>query len=393
MEQSVRWLIALLLALMLTLPGSVVASGGDDDENDDDSDNDANGSDEDNDDDEREDREKHKVEVDVSGDEIKVELKREIGHDETKIEFKVDLSEAKFKLKFEEETGQLETEQKLEVVMQRLFEYVDANGNGAYDEGEIIASGYRIGDSGDSLSDSPDNGSVNWDQPTLSDITTGGVSGKAMSARGSIGAESEGVFGLDIKVYGDFTMMNGSQLLPTEVKIDFIIENYPYTQNDSVLGLLLKTKTKQEQERQHSDIDDDEEGVVASSSTDVNAISLGFSWKQTATVDGVDLPVHTTVLSSETETSADEFEFKQRFVLGYARGDVIVHDPVAGVSYASAATAAVDEGKWYNLPGFGVVATLTAFMGTAILVRPRTVNRINDSDTVLDSLGSVVQQS
>ncbi|MBC8437818.1 MAG: hypothetical protein H8D82_00950 [Euryarchaeota archaeon] len=392
MQQSVRWLIALLLALMLALPVSVVASGGDDDENDDDSDNDANDS-ENEDGDEREDRVKHDVDVDISGDEIKVELKREIGHDETKIEFKVDLSEAKFKLKFEEETGQLETEQKLEVVMQRLFEYVDANGNGAYDEGEVIASGYRIGDSGDSLSDSPDNGSVDWGQPTLSDITTGGISGKAMSARGTFGAESEGVFGLDIKVYGDFTMLNGSQLLPTEVKIDFIIENYPYTQNDSVLGLLLKTKTKQEQDRQNSDIDNNEEGVVATSSTDANAVSLGFAWKQTATVDGVDMPVHTTVMKSETETSEDEFEFKQRFVLGYARGDVIVHDPVAGVSYASAASAAVEEGKWYNLPGFGVLATLTAFIGTAFLVRPRTVNRINDSDIVLDSLGSVVQQS
>ena len=385
MRQSMQWMIAMLLALMLALPGSAVASGGD--EENDENDENSNASDNRDDDggDEREDREKHKVDVDISGDEIKVELKREVGHDETKIEFKVDLSEAKFKLKFEEESGQLETEQKLEVVMQRLFEFVDANGNGAYDDGETIASGYRIGDSGDSLSDSPDNGSVDWGQPTLSDITTGGISGKAMSARGSFGPESEGVFGLDIKVYGDFTLMDGSQLLPTEVKIDFIIENYPYTQNDSILGLLLKTKTKQEQDRQHSDIDNNEEGVVASSSTDANAVSLGFAWKQTATVDGVDMPVHTTVMKSETETSEDEFEFKQRFVLGYARGDVIVHDPVAGVSYASAAATVAEEGDWYSniLPGFGMMATLGAFVGIALLVRPRTLNKGDDLEEKL----------
>ena len=116
---------------------------------------------------------------------------------------------------------------------------------------------------------------------------------------------------------------------------------------------------------------DDEEGVVAASTTEVNSISLSFSWKQTATVDGVDLPVHTTVLNSQTDSDEDEFEFKQQFVLSYARGDVIVHDPVAGVGYASVGGAS----GWLSglLPGFGIVATMATISAGAIVMRPRRI--------------------
>ena len=359
MRQSVRWIFALFLALMLALPASVVASSGEDDNDGDD------------DDDEREDENTHKVDVDISGDQITVEMKKETGDSESKIEFKTDLSEGKFKLKFEEETGQLETEQKLEVKLQQLIEFVDGNGNGAYDEGETVASAYHIGDSGNSLSGAPDNGSVNWGTPTLEDITITGKLGKKIVARGTFGDAGQGTFGLDMMVFGDFTSISTSQIRPTDVKIDFIIENYPYTRDDSAVGLMMKTKTKQEQERDHIDLDDDEEGVVAASTTEVNSISLSFSWKQTATVDGVDLPVHTTVLNSQTDSDEDEFEFKQQFVLSYARGDVIVHDPVAGVGYASVGGAS----GWLSglLPGFGIVATMATISAGAIVMSPRRI--------------------
>ncbi|HIG19398.1 MAG: hypothetical protein CXT67_03685 [Methanobacteriota archaeon] len=367
MQRKVQWIVALLLALMISLPASVVASGGDDD--DDRNDIESENKSEDDSDDDREDREKHKVDVDVSSDQITVKMKREIGDSESKIEFKTDLSEGKFKLKFEEENSQIEAEQKLEVKLQQLVEFVDGNGNGAYDEGEIIASAYRIGDSGDLLSGSPDNGSVNWGTPTLEDITISGKIGTKMVARGSFGDTAEGTFGLDMMVFGDFTTMSTSEIRPTDVKIDFIIENYPYTRNDSAVGLMMKTKTKQEQERNHHDLDNDEEGVVAASNTEMNTISLSFSWKDTATIDGVDLPVHTTVLKSQTDTDDDEFEFKQQFVLSYARGTVIVHDPVAGVGYSSITE---DAGEFLGfLPGFGILATLSVIGIMAIALRPK----------------------
>ena len=327
--------------------------------------------DEDEREDEREDETKHEVKTEISDDEIKVELERETAEAESKIEFKTDLSEAKFKLEFEEETDQFENEQKLEVKLQSLIEFLDENANGAYDEGEEILSNYRIGDGDDGLGGVEETGAIEWDAPSLADINVDGNSGKKMEARGSFGPDGNATFGLDIMVFGDFTMLNGSQLMPTDVKIDFLILDYPYTSNDSLVGLMMKTKTKQEQERDHEDIDADEEGVVAASTTEANSVALAFTWKGSATVDGVDLPVMTTVLSSESETEQDEFEFKQRFVLSYARGDEIIHDPVAGVAYASnevAGSSSTEETSVFDqvLPGFELLFAVGAISIAAI---------------------------
>lgn len=372
MQPKLRWLIALMFSLLLMAPVGMVAAEDDDDGNESKEEK-GNDSDDDEDDD-NEDELKHKVEVDVSGDEITVEMKQESGESESKIEFKTDLSEAKFKLKFEEETGQVETEQKLEVVLQRLFEYRDANGNGAYDDGETVVSAYRIGGSGDSLSDAPDSGQMNWATPTIADHQVGAKSGKKMGATATFGPNGSGEFGLDMMVFGDFTNLASGQLKPTDVKIDFIIKHYPYEADDTAIGLLLKTKTKQEVEMEHEDIENDEEGITASSTTDVNQVTLMFAWKQSATIDGVDLPVATTVLSSAMESEQDgsesEFEYKKRFVISYARGDVIVHDPVAGVGYGG--MAATDAG-WLDalMPGFTTLLATASISVAAIALRPR----------------------
>lgn len=383
--ESIRKMLILLLAAMLLAPvGFVVADGDDDagrDANDEEESERDDDEDDDDDEDEREDEMKHKVETSVSGDEVEVELKREASESESKIEFKVDLSEAKFELEYEEETEALETEQKLEVRLSRLLEFVDGDGDGIFDEGETILSSYAIGSDGDDLSgDVPENGSVLWAQPTLSDLSVGAMTGKKIEARGSFGADGNATFGLDIMVFGDFTMLNGSQLMPTDVKIDFLILDFPYTSNDSQVGLLMKTKTKQEQERENEHIDADEDGIVASSATDLSAVNLAFTWKSMANIDGVDATVGTTVLAQEVESEADEYEFKQRFVLSYARGDAIIHDPVAGVAYASTTAPASGDAQEDGfldgvLPGFTTLLTASALVAAGVIAtRPRHEN-------------------
>ena len=384
--ESIRKVLILLLAAMLLAPvGAVVAdedagdeldeSDQDESEAEDEVENEDEADEEDDEDeedeeDEREDEMKHEVKTSISDDEIEVKLEREAADSESEIEFKLDLSEAKFKLKYEEENEVMESEQKLEVRLTRLLEFVDGDGDGAYDEGETILSSYAIGSDGDDLSgDVPENGSINWAQPSISDITSGTTSGKMVEARGSFGPGENATFGIDIMVFGDFTMLNGSQLMPTDVKIDFLILDFPYTANNSQVGLLMKTKTKQEQERENEHIDSDEDGIVASSTTDLAAVNLAFTWKSMATVDGVDEAVGTTVLRESVENEPDEFEFEQRFVLSYARGDSIVHDPVAGVAYASnpataAGTSPAEDGDFLGmLPGF-----TSAMTGGGLLV-------------------------
>lgn len=361
-----NWLI-LLLALMLIAPVGIASADSDDDDLDEEDSKDYNN------DDDRDDEMEHELKVEQDSEGIKVGLKREIGENETKIEFKMDLDEAKFRLKYEEDTDNTELEQKLSVELKHLVEYRDANGNAAYDEGEDIVSAWGMSNSHSLINDL--NGTVTWGVPSIEDITLNGVAGKKMSAAAMMGENSSAEFRVDMMVFGQLNLLAGNALAPTEVKIDFVFENYDYQANDTALALLMRTKTKQEQEYDHEDIDEDEEGVVASSTTNAGTlVGLAFTWKGNATVDGVDTTVGTTVFKITTEDEDGEFEHKQDFALSYTRGDLIVHDPTAGVTYdvvtqsatGSEATT-VDEG-FMGLPGFTAILGVAAISMAAIVL-------------------------
>ena len=383
---DLKRLSILLLALMLIAPIGSVSAGENEDaaDNSDVSDEDKNDQSDEHDDeadekqddkhrkddDAREHNQKHRMNVDRDDDGIKVELKRDSGEEETKVEFKMNLDEAKFRLKYEEETETTELEQKLSVELKHLVEYRDADGDGAYTEGEEILSSWNLGDS-HSLVDSS-NGTVTWLEPSIEDITVNGIDGKKMSASASMGENSSALFTVDMMVFGEFNLLGNDSLAPTQVKIDFVIENYDYAANDTALALMLRTKTKQEQDYEHEDIDSDEEGLVASSITDSGtSVGLAFTWKGNATVDGVDTTVATTVFKSTTEDSDGEFEHKQDFALSYVRGDVIVHDPTLGVLYdvldeKRSSSSSNDDG---SLPGFSAILGVSALSLAAVRAR------------------------
>jgi hypothetical protein len=370
-----QWIFALLLALMLALPVSVVATGGEDD-------NDKSDTHDDDDDDERN-REKderreeghgehkrHEVDISHDDDEIKVELKRESNGFESEIEFKLQLDESKFRLKYSEESGQLETEQKISVELRSLVEYRDADGDGKYSQGDDIVSSWAFSSS-NPLHDGNDDDKVNWGTPAVSDITVDGTDGKVVTATASMG-ESNGTFTIKMYVFGDFTDMDGVSLKPTDVKIDFIINDYDYQTNDTALAVLLRSKAKQETEQNIDDLDEGEEGLQAVSNTPSGTmVGLEFSWKGNATVDGVNTTVGTTLFKAETQESDDEFEHKQDFALSYSRGQSIIHDPTAGVTYEDQTSTSpnnTDKGL-FGLPGFTSVVGLTALLGAALLLK------------------------
>ena len=320
-------------------------------------------------DDEREDDDERAVNVEVDGLEARIELERETNATEDKIELRFDASEGLLEVKYEADTNDTETEQKLRARFHELIEYVDSDGDGAYDSGEEIASAYRLG-GGNELADDL-TGQAAWQPITLSDVTKGNATGKKLESRATFG--ERGVFGLVFYVFGDFTMLDGTTLQPTETKIDILIQHYPFVRNDTRLGVVLTLKAEEEFEREHEFVDADEEGVASSGTTSDVSFSLVFTWKETARVDGVDTPVRATVLKNSTkvESEVDEgeresaTEQKVLLVLSYERGDDILHDPTAGVSYQtlSAETRAV--------PGPGLMVAAAAVGLAALFARRR----------------------
>lgn len=373
--RTIPWLLALMLAV------SPLAAAGEDEENETDQDltndpvrenEDTEGDESDAEEDEEDDRDdenERSVHVEVDGLRAHVKLERETRTDEDKIELTFDATEALLEVKYEAEANDSETEQKLRARFHELIEYTDADGDGAYDPGEAIASAYRLG--GDHELANVTSGRATWQPIQIEDITTGNVTGKKLESRATFG--EGGTFGLVFYVFGDFAMLEGSTLQPTEAKIDILIQHYPYERNDTRLAVVLTLKAEEEFEREHDFVDADEEGVTANGATSDVTFGLVFTWKETARVDGVDTPVHATILKNNTETEDErdgderesKIEQKILLVLSYARGDDILHDPTAGVSYQSMSA------KTTQVPGLAPLAIAAGFVAVALFARRR----------------------
>lgn len=276
------------------------------------------------------DEHKRELRLEVDDDKASIKLERRNAGFEDAVKIEFDASEAKIKVKHESESDGNETEQKLEARFRTLIEFVDANANGAYDRNETIASTWALGDDEHDDHDGA-NGSVEWGDVSVADVTSGNATGKKLSGRASFGPNA--TFGLDFYVYGAFTLVGNESLEPTEAKIDILIQRYPYVRNDSALAVIVDLKAKEEIESDRED--EHEDGVSSEGSAGPLQFRMTFTWLENATVDGVDTPVRASVLKNHEESESSEKVQKARIALAYARGESILHDPTVGVQYGT----------------------------------------------------------
>lgn len=333
---SRRWL-ALLVALLLIVPaGATLAQDNEtdaDDDRDDERDDEAEDAEDDDRDDEREgDEAERKVEVSRSDQEVVFELEKETDADEEKV--KIEFSnedDPEVKLEFEREAGddgnESESTFEYKVEFMRLVEYRDADGDDVLGDADDVRSQVDLGD-------------ADWSIGQVQDITAGGEDGKKVTVTADLG--DNGTFEVVMYAFGDFAKVNATSLRPTDVKLDFVVDSYPWQGNDTRLALDLKTEVKSEREVEAA-------GNGTSLNVTAEDISGYFTWAPNATVDGRSTPVTSDVYEDETkseteqETDEDgteaeaEVEREQKLTLNYEQGDKIVHDPVLGVQYQSAA--------------------------------------------------------
>lgn len=196
-----------------------------------------------------------------------------------------------------------------------LVEYVDENNDGIYLEKD-----------NDTRLQWVNFAKLDWSL-TISKITVDNVTGWVInitaSDRGAIYTIKTQIFNTGVQ------LEDGTPVAPTEAKIDFIFQNFPWSAEDSRLALVTafggQTSTGTV-----THYDNSTEVVV-----EKNAYAY-FTWSSVAIVDGVDSPV-TVYESGNGAIHAVE--------LNYAHGNNITHDPILG-----AAQGSVQNVPTYNMP-------------------------------------------
>jgi len=223
-----------------------------------------------------------------------------------------------------------------------LVEYTDENGNGVYDEDEDVQT--------INLTE------IAFSYPTVNQITS------ADNEEGyKIESHSQNAdFDFQIVAYAfpKHAVIEESTVNPTEIKIDIVINGFPYQEDSSVLALLIRADSEMEMETRTLN---EEEDIEIESDTAAGY----FSWSDEVMVDGVQKTVNSTVINTEEGAL---------IALSYPHGTEIVHDPRLGVNILS--SLSIINFPWlYFVTGAALIAAVV--VGAIWILRPRIQNSMH----------------
>jgi len=274
-----------------------------DEDNEEDEDDDGIGDDEEN-------ENKRAISIEVQTREAHIESSFESGEIENEIQIEIHEEDEVLKIQYEfsTEIGDNESELEFSASFYTIIEYIDENNNTLFDiENDTIVQTYTIGPF----------------QPIVYKFINS-TQGNLYSFKSTT---NDGVFTAMVFVSNEFLKVNETVITPTEAKIDIIIENFPYVENDSALALGVKLQAEVEIEYDNETEDESYERATDEAELEVNMTDyLGFfSWNEKALVDDIKQPV---VISYHNESSQNE----RKIFLNYYRGTTIIHDPKVGIT-------------------------------------------------------------
>ncbi len=158
-----------------------------------------------------------------------------------------------------------------------------------------------------------------------------------------VATTNDDIFSVNMHVSNSIILSEDLVLSPYSIKLDFVIEDYPYESEDSILGLCSivasananwNTGLDETYEDWRTQVDED--GLYF----DMGDVSDGvgyFTWYKNATLDGVDTPVeHSTLAQFSgfewTQERTTRIDLKY-VAFTYGRADSIVHDPKLGFAF------------------------------------------------------------
>ena len=229
--------------------------------------------------------------------------------------------------------------QVIEIRFLRLFEFSDVDGDGGYDTGEPVISQMSLSDR-----------SLHYGMPQLyglndtmglldlpvrsnssavyGDSTAGwvGQSETAFQWFDGLGftISATGPLNLTITGYQWFTSRSfqGTNVAPTNVKMDLGIGSYPFQTTNSRLAMELKVTSFSQGSSTNWGVVPWPDGKALG--IDASNTSAVFAWSFTAIADGVSSTVVDTVVPVDA--------LSQSVYLSYPRASLIRHDPVLGIT-------------------------------------------------------------
>lgn len=259
-------------------------------------------------------------------------------------------------------TNNEQTDLRFDISFSQLFEYTDENTNGRYDGNDTILSNYSLLDQEYTILNYST--IIAQDNETITCIQTNTL---------------DDLFSIVLYVTGNYSQIQNQVISPSEIKIDFIITNYSFTENDSFLNLQSDLITLHTVDIQSESFDETQGHATDEHQLEISSLNhtAFFSWLQTASVDNETKDVNVTVISSIQQSiinNTKEWSKISTIYFCYPPGENIIHDPKIGVesiSYASFASLISKEliVEHNIFAFFGILLIATLMFVTVVYMR------------------------
>ena len=288
--------------------------------------------DEDNDDvdDEQERYQHRKMEMEFEENRLRIRSEWDQDNYEDEFEILFDIEDGPyFKLEYENNMHSYENELSFEVKIRELIEYRDTNRNGRLDEDDDIVNTYSL--ENQIFKNLSYQKQLSDNNETINLVST---------------QTEDDIFIMNLYFSNNFSNLNNQVLTPSEIKIDFIIDNFQFEEKDTQLALRAMIETEHETELEVESFDEINGFSEDESVLDINSINNGgfFSWTETVIVDGIEKPVNSTIKTQTEETIEENEKNSNQFTnlyFSYPRGNNIIHDPKIGIVSISFETFAL----------------------------------------------------
>ncbi len=270
--------------------------------------------------------------------EIQSSWKGNNSEDSLNMNFDFEEGYPKININYEAEKKNKQVQLSFNLVFKKVFEFIDQNQNGRYDEKDEIVKSEDL--------NQVEFKNINYDNKK------GGYNFNTESIDSSIRFRVQGE--------DEFAKYGSETLTPSEAKVNLELD-YDFERDDSMLGLKITVESQHEKYLQQRTYDEekgyafDESGLKLKD----NNYSGFFTWKNTAEVDGEDKPVNATFIS---ESAVGTTGGEDVLYLCYQQGSEITHDPKVGVVGESALSysSVKDEPILFFLMVLGVTISISA---------------------------------
>ena len=247
-------------------------------------------------------------------------------------------------MQYRNETGSEQANIQMTIRFHQMLEYGDNDGDGYFGPGDEVVSTYDLE-------------KAQWDDLEHRDeASPEGKKVHTITAR-----TKDGVFAMVSHTTETQTQTQSGELSPNMMKIDLIVDDFPWTRTTTRLALQANVETQgtvthidDPAKRQY--MLENEAGIESDDNGDIGF----YTWVHSADVDGTSEQIKARV-SHDAESTALEFN--------YVQGDSIIHDPKLGVPMLDEGLFDVMERLMPYLAAIGAGAIV---IGATVYWRKRT---------------------